>query len=114
MKQLLWQTKTSFLDLRQNSTTACLKYPLDTESASVNIIHLLCYVAGVRTVAFVTVYAQISFLCISCFRFSLYQKTFQKLRVLIKGRTSRSTGFRGVVGRERVGTAFSHLLHILF
>jgi len=27
-----------------------------------NITHLLCYVAGVRTAAFVTVYAQTSFL----------------------------------------------------
>jgi len=39
-----------------------------------NIIHLLCYVAGVRSAAFVTVYAQISYL--GSFMFSLYQKTF--------------------------------------
>jgi len=44
----------------QNSTTASLKYSLDTASASRNIIHLLCYVAGVRTAVFVTVCAQIS------------------------------------------------------
>jgi len=52
-----------------------------------NIIHLLCYVTGVRTAAFVTVYAPTSFL-VFFFMFSFYQKTFQKLRVLIKGRTS--------------------------
>jgi len=38
------------------------------------IIHLLCYEAGVRTAAFVTVYAQLSYL--GFFMFSLYQKTF--------------------------------------
>jgi len=42
--------------------TSCLKYSLDTASASMYIIHLICYVAGVRTAAFVAVYPQISFL----------------------------------------------------
>jgi len=46
----------------QNSTTACLKYSLDTASASMYNINILCYVAGVITAAFVTVYAKISFL----------------------------------------------------
>ena len=54
----------------QNSTTACSKYSLDTASASMNIIHLLRYVAGVRTAAFVTVYVQISFL--GSFLFSFF------------------------------------------
>ena len=54
--------KTSFLNFRPNSTTTCLKYSLDTASASMHIIHLLCYVAGIRTGAYVTVYAKISFL----------------------------------------------------
>jgi len=34
-----------------------------------NIVHVLCYVAGVRTAAFVTVYAQISFLGFFMFSF---------------------------------------------
>jgi len=39
-----------------------------------NITLLLCYVAGVRTAAFVAVYAQISFLVF--FMFSFYQNKF--------------------------------------
>jgi len=43
-----------------------------------NIIHLLYYVAGVRTAAFMTVYAQIYFLVFfHVFVFSLYQKHFK-------------------------------------
>ena len=75
----------------QNLTTACLKYSLATASASVYIIHLLCYVAGVGTAAFVTVYAQIYFLVFLMFSFFVVPKlqtTLQKLRVLMKGRTS--------------------------
>jgi len=64
-----------------------LEYSLDTASASMNIIHLLCYVAGVRTAAFVTVYAQISFLAFFIFSFFVVLKDV-KLRVLIKGKTS--------------------------
>jgi len=37
-----------------------------------NIIHLLCYVAGVRTAVFVTVYAQIS--CFFMFSFFVVPK----------------------------------------
>jgi len=51
-----------------------------------NIIHLLCYVTGVRTATFVTVYAQIYFLVF--FHASVLPKDISKLRVLIKGRTS--------------------------
>jgi len=39
-----------------------------------NIIHLLCYVAGVRTAAFATVYAQISFLGFFMFSFFVVPK----------------------------------------
>jgi len=73
------------------TATTCLKYSLDTAIGSVYIIHLLCYVAGVGTAAFVTIYAQISFLVFFMFSFFIVpklQQTFQKLRVLIKGRTS--------------------------
>jgi len=54
--------------------TACLKYSLYTASASMNIIHLLCYAAGVRTAAFVTVYAQISLLVLFMFSFFVVPK----------------------------------------
>jgi len=74
----------SFLNFPPNSTTACLKYYLDTATASMYIIHLICYVAGVRTAAFVTVYAQISFLGSFVLSFFFVPKTYWKLRVLIK------------------------------
>jgi len=45
------------------------------------------YVAGVRTAAFVTVYAQISFLGTFMFSFFVVPKDVLKLQVLIKGRT---------------------------
>jgi len=61
-----------------NSTTGCLKYSFDTASASMNTIHLLCYVAGVRTAAFVTVYAQISFLVFFMFSFLVVPKDVLK------------------------------------
>ena len=70
MKQLRWQTNTSFLNFRPKLDDCTrLKYSLDTASASMNIMHLLCYVAGVRTAAFVTV--MLKFLCLffSCFPF---------------------------------------------
>jgi len=51
-----------------------LKYSFDSAGASMNIIHLLCYVAGVRTAAFVTVYAQISFLGFFMFSFFVVPK----------------------------------------
>jgi len=43
-----------------------------------NTIHLLCYVAGVRTAAFVTVYAQISFLVFFMFSFLVVPKDVLK------------------------------------
>ena len=43
-----------------------------------NIIHLLCYVAGVRTAAFVTVYAQISYLGSFMFSFFVVPKDVSK------------------------------------
>jgi len=76
MKQLLWQTQTSFL-FDQNSTTACLKCSLDTARASKDT-HLLCNVAGVRTAAFVTVYAQISFLVFFIFSIFVVPKDVSK------------------------------------
>jgi len=39
-----------------------------------NIVHLLCYVAGVRTATFVTVYAQIFFLVFVMFSFFVVPK----------------------------------------
>jgi len=44
-----------------------------------NIIHLLCYVAGVRTAAFVSVYAQISFLVFFMFSFCVVPKDVLKV-----------------------------------
>ena len=43
-----------------------------------NIIHLLCYVAGVRTAAFVTVYAQIAFLVFFMYSFFIVPKDVLK------------------------------------
>jgi len=43
-----------------------------------NIIHLLCYVAGVRTAAFVTVYARISYLGSFMFSFFVVPKDVLK------------------------------------
>jgi len=43
-----------------------------------NIIHLLCYVASVRTAAFVTVYAQISYLGSFMFLFFVVPKDVLK------------------------------------
>jgi len=51
-----------------------VQYSLDTASASMNIITLLCHVAGVRTADFATVYAQISFLGSFIFSFLLHQR----------------------------------------
>jgi len=42
------------------------------------IIHLLCYAAGVRTAAFVAVYAQISFLVFFMFSFFVVLKDVLK------------------------------------
>jgi len=47
-------------------------------TASMHISHLLCYFAGVKTAAFVTVYAQISFL--GSFMFSFFVVTKDVLK----------------------------------
>jgi len=49
-----------------------------------NIIHLLWYVAGVRTAAFVTVYAQISFLGFYMSSFFIVPKNVLKTASVIK------------------------------
>jgi len=75
-KQLLWQIKTSFLNFRPKLDDCMFKYSLDTASTSMYIINLLCYVTGVRTAAFATFYAQISFLGSFMFLFFVVPKTY--------------------------------------
>jgi len=77
MKQLLWQTKSSFLNFRP-ILEDCMFEVVLTLLASINIIHLLCYVAVVRTAAFVTDYAQISFLVFFMFSFCVVPKDVLK------------------------------------